>query len=402
MSVTADDFVVTATREVATALLPELPSIGDGTASYIEAAMPELAELGVVDLVRASCHANASVLLDALMRGVPLDAIAPSVEVLQTTRALVRSGVSHDSVIRGYQTGIIYWCARWAQAVEGHCTHASLKVPTVSHGTTFLLAWLQLITDRLTAEYRDEAERLARERSLARTVDVQQVLEDDAVDVGTMSARLGYDLGGRHLALVLERHPDAHDAPLESTARAIATAITPARPLVVRIGVDTAWCWVPVSEASELPAADAGVLVGQGRPASGPKGFRQTHREACDALRVAKIAGHCGGTLTRYDDVDLASLCSVDTVACRAFVVDELGPLAADTARARRLRDTLQAFFEANSNFRATAARLGLHHNTVRYRIDRAEALLGRAPGARRLHLELALHLAARLNAGAR
>jgi DNA-binding PucR family transcriptional regulator len=74
-----------------------------------------------------------------------------------------------------------------------------------------------------------------------------------------------------------------------------------------------------------------------------------------------------------------------------------LGPLGADTDDARRLRETLEAFFEANSNFRATAARLGIHHNTVRYRLEQIERLLDRPIGQQRLHLELALHLAGRL-----
>jgi hypothetical protein len=40
---------------------------------------------------------------------------------------------------------------------------------------------------------------------------------------------------------------------------------------------------------------------------------------------------------------------------------------------------------------------MGLHHNTVRYRLDRAEALLGRPPSEERFKLELALHLTLRL-----
>ena len=58
MPVVAESELREATREVATALLPELPSIGAGTAAYIGAAMPEVAQTGVAELVEASCHAN--------------------------------------------------------------------------------------------------------------------------------------------------------------------------------------------------------------------------------------------------------------------------------------------------------------------------------------------------------
>jgi GGDEF-like domain/PucR C-terminal helix-turn-helix domain len=402
VSAVTGESIQAATRDVARALLPDLPSIGDGTAAYIESAMPEeVAQPEVRELLRASCHANSSALLDGLMRGVSLDATAPSAEVIQTTRALVRYGLGLSDIVRGYQVGATYWCRRWAEAVELYCD-ASLAVPTVSHGTTFVLGWLERVIDRLTAEYRDEAERLAREASFARAADVRRALTDPELDVDTISRRLAYDLRGRHVAFVLSSHREGDEAPLEVIAHEVAGALTTARPLVVRVELDHAWCWVPASEPRVLGAPHADVLVGQGRPASGLEGFRRSHREACEALRVAVLAGHTAGTITRYEEIELAALCSGDPGACRAFVAAELGPLAADTSESRRLRSTLEAFFDANSNFRATAARLSIHHNTVRYRLDQAETVLERPIGERRLHLELALHLAARLGAGER
>ena len=118
VSVVARESGRTATREVAVALLPELPSIGEGMAVYIETAMPEITDEDVLELIRASCHANCSALLDGLLRGVSLDAMAPSAEVIQTTRALVRYGLSLTAVVRGYQLGTTYWGKRWAQAVQ--------------------------------------------------------------------------------------------------------------------------------------------------------------------------------------------------------------------------------------------------------------------------------------------
>jgi PucR C-terminal helix-turn-helix domain/GGDEF-like domain len=397
VSVVARESGRTATREVAVALLPELPSIGEGMAVYIETAMPEITDEDVLELIRASCHANCSALLDGLLRGVSLDAMAPSAEVIQTTRALVRYGLSLTAVVRGYQLGTTYFGERWAQAVQHHCTDPSLAVGAVSDGTTFLLGWLERVIDRLAAEYRDEAERLTREGSFARAAEVRRALTDDELDVDAMSRRLAYDLRGRHLALVLKRRGHDDDAPLEANARALASAMTNARPLVVRVDVDTMWCWVPASGPGKLPDPHAEVLVALGRPASGVGGFRRSHQDALEALRVAQLAGRAGGTVTRYDEVELAALCSANVEACRDFVAAELGDLAADTDDVRRLRETLEAFFDSSSNFRSTAARLGLHHNTVRYRLTQAEKLLGHPAGERRLQLELALHIAARL-----
>ena len=138
----------------------------------------------------------------------------------------------------------------------------------------------------------------------------------------------------------------------------------------------------------------APVLIGQGRPARGLDGFRRSHREASEAARVARLARRPAGTVTRFDDVEIVALCSTDAASCDAFVHDKLGPLAGDTDGAHTLRTTLETYFASNCNFRATAVRLGIHHNTVRYRIERIGALLGRPPEQNRLQFELALHLA--------
>jgi DNA-binding PucR family transcriptional regulator len=78
----------------------------------------------------------------------------------------------------------------------------------------------------------------------------------------------------------------------------------------------------------------------------------------------------------------------------RRFVARELGDLAAEDKAVARLRDTLRVFLEEGGSFQATALRLGVHKNTVAYRVRRAEELLGRRVRERRLELETALRLA--------
>lgn len=388
-------------RGVATAMLPQLPALGAGTAEHIGTRVPEVARAHAGELVLASCQANSNALLDALVRGVPLAAMSPSAEVMQTTRGLVQHGLTLPVVMRAYRIGIAYWCERWADAVVQHGPQGPGAVAVVSSGTSFLLGWLDLVADQLSEEYRDEAERLAREGSLARLEAVRRVLGGTDVDVPATSLRLGYDLAGRHLALVLHQQEEAAagDAVLDAAARALAEAITTARPLIVRVDVVTTWCWVPLGEAAppRLPAPRGPVLAGHGRPAGGLAGFRRSHREAAEAVRVAELAGRGEASVTRYDHVRLASVCSADPAWCRAFVVEELGALAADDDTTRRLRATLEAYFAENSSFRATGKRLGVHHNTVRYRLEAVERLLGHPVHERRLPLELALHLASRL-----
>nr|WP_240962706.1 helix-turn-helix domain-containing protein [Antrihabitans stalactiti] len=330
-----------------------------------------------------------------------MDVINPSDEVVRDTHEFIRQGVTVTTVQRGYRLGIAYWCARWAAAVRTQCHDAAIAVSVTSAGTTFLLGWLERVLERLTAEAQYEAERLAREGALVQVEAVRKILDADTdADLSGASSRLRYELDGHHLALVLHRTASAERGPsLEAVAREITAGMATRRALVVRVDMATAWCWVPVESASQpsLLALTGPVIAGFGRVGAGVEGFRASHREAEEALRVGLLSGRGAGTVVSYEQVAVASLCSLDPGWARAFVSSQLGPLAVDNAASARLRDTLQAFFAAGSGYRTAAKQLGLHHNTVRYRLDHAERVLGRSLEADRLALEVALHLTAQL-----
>jgi hypothetical protein len=253
------------------------------------------------------------------------------------------------------------------------------------------------MTEQMSQEYRSEDERLARERSLSRLEDVRRVLSGPDTDPDEATLRLGYRLSGCHIAIVLRALADDTDAgaSLDSAVRELSRA-TGIPGLAVRVDIRTMWCWLPCpsGERRRVPPPSVPVLVTIGNPASGLEGFRRSHREALDALRVAEMTDHATSAVTDYRDVDIAAMCSIAPERCHEFVRTELGGLTKNDRTTRRIRETLMEFYAANSNFRATAANLGIHHNTVRYRLEQAEHALGRPVGERRLALELALHLA--------
>jgi len=61
--------------------------------------------------------------------------------------------------------------------------------------------------------------------------------------------------------------------------------------------------------------------------------------------------------------------------------------------RAARLRATVRVYLEENLSPARAARRLGIHQNTVVYRVKRSEELLGHAIEQRRLQIEVALRL---------
>jgi DNA-binding PucR family transcriptional regulator len=112
------------------------------------------------------------------------------------------------------------------------------------------------------------------------------------------------------------------------------------------------------------------------------------------ARRVARLAGRRPGTITRFADVALTALASVDEQAARDFVAAELGRLAVDDEEVRRLAATLRAYLEERSNARRTAQRLGVHEHTVKNRVRAAADLRGRPADERIAETLVALRLA--------
>ncbi|MDX6590820.1 MAG: hypothetical protein QOJ13_16 [Gaiellales bacterium] len=135
-----------------------------------------------------------------------------------------------------------------------------------------------------------------------------------------------------------------------------------------------------------LTAAAPGVRVGIGRAVVEPPLVRRSLAEAVLAAG-ATAQEHVVG---RYDDLDLSTLVLQELHLERlAPKIEEwLGPLRGTP----RVFETLIAYFEHNLDIGKTAHALHLHPNSVRYRLSRAEDLIG-AP-VRSPSTLIALHVA--------
>ncbi|WP_280432346.1 PucR family transcriptional regulator, partial [Nocardia brasiliensis] len=148
-------------------------------------------------------------------------------------------------------------------------------------------------------------------------------------------------------------------------------------------------------------AVDAPVRVALGVPAGLLAGFRQCHRVAVAAWLVAYGGPARPDRVMGYRDVEIAYLAGVDEVAMRGLIARELRALSGSDTNAARLRATLHAYLKSHRSPEATAKLLGVHKNTVRYRIQRIEELLGHPIEQRSLPLELALACVAAYGAAA-
>ncbi|WP_167829197.1 PucR family transcriptional regulator [Nocardia brasiliensis] len=395
MSASVPDDVAAAVRRITAALAVDLPVLTVEMVRLVSSEVSDLRRPDIEEVMLALVRTSIGTQVDQLARSVPLELSAPSAEVVQLIRSLVHLGVSLHAVLRGFRISTQFMVERWTDAVAVHGVDPRIAVEVIKAGIAEALDRAEFVTERLVEEFRDEDERRARERSLAHVEDVRRLLSGAPVDVGAAGNRLGYNLSGRHVALVVR---DRSAGPADGSAldTVVRKLVPPGRGLSVRIDLRTAWCWLPrpLEEPPRVPTWTEPVMVAMGCPANGLDGFRQSHRQAVEAMRVAELAHRSSSTVTEYSEIALAALCSNDPEKCRDFIRTQLGGLGADDPATDRLRETLRAFYAANSNYRATAARLGLHHNTIRYRLEQVEHVLGHPVDERRLPVELALHLA--------
>jgi DNA-binding PucR family transcriptional regulator len=131
-----------------------------------------------------------------------------------------------------------------------------------------------------------------------------------------------------------------------------------------------------------------------GTPAEGLTGMRRSYEEARSARRVAEVMGSRPGSITRYGAAALTALLTADPAEAVRFAEAQLGALNHPDDAMTRLRATMRVYLEENLSPARTARRLGIHHNTVVYRVKRTEEILGREISASPLEFGVALRLA--------
>ena len=159
------------------------------------------------------------------------------------------------------------------------------------------------------------------------------------------------------------------------------------------------------AEALSLPML---VSMGVGRVRQGTEGIRQSHQEAKQALTMSRRL-HGPGRLSNFDDLGIYRLifAAQELPELRAFHDEALSTLIEyDRRHGAELIKTLGAFFAGRCGPKEAAAILGVHRNTVLYRLDRIRELTGLdlddAEVRLRLHLAISTHLALYEDPGSR
>jgi DNA-binding PucR family transcriptional regulator len=381
----------------------ELDALARRLAAYAGQGLPELegpaADTDLIVLARESARSVFAVLAADEWRtpDIPVAAI-------EFTRGLVRGGHSLSVLLRVYRLGQAELWNAMMETAEREIPDPAVRMSTLTVMWERVSRWVEVVVEGQVALYEEERELWLRGALARRSATIRSILAGEDVDPQRAGAVLGYELDRWHLALTLwaDERASVGEAlgRLQALAAELAVALGAHRPLTSTAGVRGLSVWIGKDSApdvdvlAEVPAlaGTPGLRVAAGRPRRGVRGFRESHREALAAQRVA-VDAVAPGPLTSYADVEVVSMLAADEIAMRHLVEAELTGLLARDASTVRLRQTALAFLRSGSNARAAADLLGTHRNTVLYRVRRVEELLGHPIEERRLRLELALTL---------
>ena len=383
--------------------LPPAP-LAQEMADLLIASIPELGRAGDEDFragLLLSCESNVTAIWTQLLSGASLESIAPPAEAIAWSHELVHRGVALPALLRAYRLGHGLAERRLEEAAGELEIEPEIRWRVLARISHHLFAYIDAVCTDLVDDYEQERAQWIRGAAAARAELVSAIVGRDPVDARVASEKLRYDVSRRHVALIVWadlRQTTEHDGSLEREATTLAAALGGGPVLTVPIGERVVWAWTSGDQLIDDPAAvghrmGEGVRAAIGTCLKGLAGMADSHDEAVVTRRVAELRSLRSGTVVGYRAADLTALLTADPVEAVRFTDAELGQLLEDTDDAARLRATIRFYLEENLSPARTARRLGIHRNTVVYRVKQTEQLLGHAIEQRRLQLEVALRL---------
>ncbi|MBO0807381.1 MAG: helix-turn-helix domain-containing protein, partial [Actinobacteria bacterium] len=373
--------------DLAELLRLELPSLAEDIITRIRAAIPEYAQSSD----GSSGESLGTSVRTALATFVDLvaDPDAPAGDLVRLCRRLgsyeAREGRSLDALQAAYRVGAQ---ASWQRIMElNH--RAKLSSPVVAVLADSVLNFVSELASQSHHGYLAEQASSAQQRQEWRRRLLALILAcppPSRVAVEEMAIRAEWTVPPEVTMIAVQAGPGLADRPLEADMLVALDALEP--------------CLLVPGPLT--PRRSAALMSGlAGHPAAA--GLTVPLAEAADSLRWARQAlalsraGIIDGPLARCQDHLVTLWLVADLGLADKLARQELAALAGlPPQRRRHLTDTLAALLETRGSAVQVAERLGVHPQTVRYRIRQLEELLGDRftdPDAR-FAMELALRAA--------
>ncbi|WP_032391781.1 PucR family transcriptional regulator [Rhodococcoides fascians] len=363
----------------------------------------------LIALLEASTEGNIETIFHVLINDIAIANLKPATAAVEYAERLAQRGVPANSLVRAYHMGQDDLMASCFEEVHLLDCDAEMKLQVLHHISSVIYEFVDWICLYLLGIYEAEQQRWNTTSGHVHTAMLHSILARKQTSFASFETETGYRLDQYHVALIIWSESSNPETDLlreiEHAARRLASSVKAfSAPVFSAVDRSTAWVWIPRGSSREtldhedvtaalakVPGARASIgIVGHG-----VTGFRRSHEQAEAARLVAMAGGTDMARVVAYSDRSLAvvSMLTHDMEGLRAWVQESLGQLAVDSESNARLRETTLTFFSMDSHHSAASDAMTIHRNTLKYRLERAEATRGRPLTSGRLDLELALQV---------
>src|SRR5581483_9063979 len=184
------------------------------------------------DLIAAACG---SVRLITVMARSWTDPhiVPPPQDAISWARSLVARRLPAEAIIRVYRIGQAGYHEAWINELAACGAEEPVVIEAIRAVSAFVFTWVDAIFQPLLDAYHQELAKRVSGAQAMRAETIALALSGEPFDQAAASARLRYELGRRHLALIAWTEPDAgdeaHDA-IEIHTAAAAAVLAPAQP----------------------------------------------------------------------------------------------------------------------------------------------------------------------------
>lgn len=380
-------------RKIIKRLSKEIPAEARGIFKAIRSGVPEYATIrdpALVNEILEMCAISPRIWYQALLSGRPpkADNLKP---VEARARRRVHQGISLSALLHAYRAG---FAVTWNVMLKEAGKDKDVREEVLFKVSPYLLYHVDLLGQAISQAYSQELQQHSRWRDRLRH-ELCGILYSNPEDTAGFRERamaLGLDASAPHVAFAL-RMGELNTAIVEHQTELDTVLLRAASEL----GVDSEsmlrtlrpghlLLWLPVRQGEAVAGFEqrlvqhmtaiiesaCGVdVVGIGLPGSGATGWRRSGDQALHAIEIGWRLQPAKRVFC-YSEVALEHAVMESPPLAHLFqnLLERLGaePM---------LLKTLRAFCDHGPHRKAVASALGIHPNTLVYRLERIESLLG-------------------------
>lgn len=288
--------------------------------------------------------------------------------LLEGVRRRVVQGIELPSVLRAFRLGIR---VMWSEITGSPVWRNEPLQGLLAHIATWALDFADQISTSVAAAYFEESQRIDRERAHRRSALFDVILSGSKAE--SLESPLSLDL--RHCVVVAKVTPNLTLLELERAGELLEQKAGALLWTVRHRSIVAVIAWPGDVSRSQLFSRLEKLVhdehieeIGIGGLAEGAPETRQSYTEAVAALRVGPLV--VLNPRSVFDFQDFASVIAIleQPDRARRFVAGVLDPLG-DLANKHWFLPTLEAFLSSQGGIKEVATIIGVHPNTVKYRL---------------------------------